>query len=114
MSKVPKKKNTFYEDLERRHKESSQRILSQSRTPSAEAQEDPVNSPKHYARGGIEVIEVLEKKMSPEAFKGFLMGNVLKYVLRHEYKNGKQDLEKASWYLRKMIDGSCSTDKQIQ
>lgn len=34
---------------------------------------------------------------------GFIEGNVIKYVVRHERKNGKQDLEKAIDYLNKLI-----------
>jgi hypothetical protein len=72
---------------------------------------DIINNPSHYIQGGLEVIEVLEKKLSPEAYKGFLMGNVLKYVLRHEYKGGVEDLKKARFYIERMIgiNGSHST-----
>jgi hypothetical protein len=34
----------------------------------------------------------------------YYAGNVLKYLLRHKKKNGKEDLEKARHYLTKMID----------
>jgi len=64
---------------------------------------DAVNSPMHYASGGIEAIEALEACMSPEAFRGFLKGNVIKYVWRYENKNGLEDLNKAKWYLKALI-----------
>lgn len=64
---------------------------------------DPVDRPLHYASGGIEAIEAMEASMSPEAFRGFLKGNVLKYVWRHENKNGVEDLRKAKWYLKHLI-----------
>ena len=64
---------------------------------------DPVNSPMHYASGGIEAIEALEACMSPEAFRGFLKGNIIKYVWRYENKNGLEDLKKAKWYLKALI-----------
>ena len=64
---------------------------------------DAVNSPMHYASGGIEAIEALEACMSPEAFRGFLKGNVIKYVWRYENKNGLEDLRKAKWYLKALI-----------
>ena len=35
---------------------------------------------------------------------GFSEGNVIKYVMRHNYKNGKEDLLKAIDYIEKMID----------
>ena len=64
---------------------------------------DSVNRPVHYASGGIEAIEALESSMSPEAFRGFLKGNVIKYVWRYEQKNGLEDLKKAKWYLKALI-----------
>ena len=66
---------------------------------------DPVNSPKHYADtdGGIECIEAIEASMTMEAFKGFLKGNVQKYVWRYSQKNGNEDLKKAKWYLERLI-----------
>jgi hypothetical protein len=66
---------------------------------------DPVNSPKHYADndGGIECIEAIEASMSMEEFKGFLKGNVQKYVWRYAQKNGAEDLKKAKWYLERLI-----------
>lgn len=68
---------------------------------------DPVNSPKHYTHGGIETIDYLKAKMSSEMYEGFLLGNVLKYTSRYREKNGRQDLEKARWYLNKLLeDGS--------
>ncbi len=66
---------------------------------------DDVNSPEHYNYGNIECIEAIEESMTPLAFKGYLKGNTMKYLWRYERK-GKvvQDLEKAQWYLNKLID----------
>ena len=65
---------------------------------------DPVNSPAHYADGnGIECINAIESSMSTEEFKGFLKGNVQKYVWRYAQKNGAEDLKKAKWYLVRLI-----------
>ena len=41
--------------------------------------------------------------MQPDAFFGYLKGNIQKYVWRYEMKKGVQDLEKAQWYLNKLI-----------
>lgn len=35
---------------------------------------------------------------------GFLAGNVIKYVVRYEHKDGLADLEKARHYLEKLIE----------
>ena len=63
--------------------------------------EDMVNSPPHYRGQGLESIEVIDAFV-PDPYS-YYMGNVLKYVMRSLSKNGKQDLEKAKWYLDKMI-----------
>lgn len=66
---------------------------------------DEVQKPQHYNSGKVECIEAIEASMSPEEFKGYLKGNTLKYLWRYSYK-GKpvQDLEKAQWYLKKLIE----------
>lgn len=65
---------------------------------------DVVNSPSHYKSGGIEAIEGIEASMGPEAFAGYLKGNIMKYMWRYERK-GKpvEDLKKARWYLDRLI-----------
>ena len=67
---------------------------------------DPVNHPQHYASGSLECIDWIESMLTEEEFRGYLKGNVLKYVWRHEAK-GKpaQDLSKAIWYLEKLKNG---------
>lgn len=64
---------------------------------------DTVNNPLHYTTGGIETIDYLKAKMTSEQFRGFLIGNVLKYVSRYPHKNGVEDLKKAEWYLNRLI-----------
>lgn len=67
---------------------------------------DPVHHPDHYTSGGIESIDYINAKLSPEAFQGFCLGNVLKYVGRAGKKGDErtQDLEKAGVYLRWALD----------
>jgi hypothetical protein len=62
---------------------------------------DPTN-PSHY-QGSVECIEAIEACMTPEAFKGFLKGNCIKYLFRYEKKNGLEDLEKCNWYLNHLL-----------
>lgn len=64
---------------------------------------DVSTSPAHYKQGGLEVIDILFKKMSKEEFKGFCKGNVLKYVFRADFKNGVEDYRKAAQYLEWLI-----------
>lgn len=68
--------------------------------------EDRLNSvvhPDHYNSGSIECIDAIRESMSAEKFKGFLKGNVEKYVWRYEHKGGTEDLEKARYYLDMLI-----------
>ena len=37
---------------------------------------DYVNSPPHYNSGNIECIDAIEESMTPDAFKGYLKGNI--------------------------------------
>jgi hypothetical protein len=43
-------------------------------------------------------------KFGPEVIRGLYIGNVIKYTLRFEKKNGVQDLEKGLYYLQALID----------
>jgi hypothetical protein len=64
---------------------------------------DLVNSPSHYNSGNIECIDAIEESMTPEAFKGYLKGNIQKYMWRYELKKGLQDVLKAQWYINRLI-----------
>ena len=63
-----------------------------------------VSHPPHYNQGGMEVIDVIEAGIGDQGFIGYLLGNILKYLLRFRHK-GKpiEDLKKARWYLDKLI-----------
>ena len=63
-------------------------------------QNDPVNNPAHYTIGGIEPIDYIESWEMD-----FREGGVIKYVTRAPYKgNQVQDLEKARWFLNRLIE----------
>ena len=63
-----------------------------------------VAHPKHYS-GKIECIDCIESAVAElNGFEGFLAGNVIKYVFRFKRKNGKEDLQKAEWYLSKLME----------
>jgi hypothetical protein len=67
-----------------------------------EAIKDSVN-PSHYKSGEIECINAIKASMSTIEFKGYLKGNVQKYLWRYDKKNGLEDLQKAQWYLNKLV-----------
>jgi hypothetical protein len=59
-----------------------------------------IDHPSHYNQGKIEVIDAIE-----DWRLGFHEGNIVKYVARSSYKGNRlQDLEKALWYLERLID----------
>ena len=58
---------------------------------------DAIN-PTHYKAGGVETIDFLRAKLTPEEFAGFCKGNVIKYLSRAELKGGAEDYRKAAWY----------------
>ena len=64
---------------------------------------DNVN-PDHYKVGGIETLDYMKAKMSKVQYEGYLLGNIIKYTSRYQYKNGKEDLKKAEKYLQELID----------
>ena len=67
---------------------------------------DPVNKPAHYnLSGGIECIDYIKQVLTLDGFIAYCQGNMIKYQHRHGYKgNPVQDMEKAQWYLDKMIE----------
>ena len=68
-----------------------------------EESEDPVNLPAHYRTGNIECMDYIKDMMSPEAYCGYLLGNVTKYLHRYRFKGKPQeDLKKAMWYLNQL------------
>jgi len=58
----------------------------------------------HYMALGLQPWDAMEAWMSPEAFAGFLRGNVIKYIARTEKKGGLEDLQKARHYLDKLVE----------
>jgi len=64
---------------------------------------DNVNRPAHYTSGGVECIDAIEAALTPEEFRGFLKGNVLKYLWRERSKGGYESLLKSQWYLNRLL-----------
>ena len=65
---------------------------------------DVVNSPPHYNTGSVEAIEAIEASLSGDGYRGYLKGNVMKYMWRYEKKaKPVEDLKKARWYLDRLI-----------
>lgn len=78
------------------------RAVKGSKAPSVE--DDGVKQPSHYQLfGGVEAIEVIARSMTQEMFKGYCLGNILKYRLRAGKKSElatlEKDMAKATFYL---------------
>lgn len=53
----------------------------------------------HYDVGGIEVLEIIKAKLTPEQYEGYLLGNAIKYSCRLNWKGAKErDIEKLANY----------------
>ena len=70
---------------------------------------DEVNHPPHYTQGGIECFDAIRAALTPEEFRGYIKGNVLKYLWRERHKGGDQDLKKARWYLGRYLEDPCDS-----
>lgn len=54
---------------------------------------------EYYDVGGIEVLDVIAAKLTKEQYEGYLLGNVIKYALRLNFKGTKtRDTEKIAYY----------------
>ena len=89
--------------------ENLQRAISTAREWAKEHPEqvnDPVNHPAHYTAGGIECIDAIAAALTcqKDPMQAWLTGQVLKYLWRWPLKNGLEDLEKARWYLDRLIE----------
>ena len=62
------------------------------------------NHPPHYNAGGIECIDALEAATSGlQGIEAFCTANAIKYLWRWKLKNGEEDLQKAVWYINRLI-----------
>jgi len=65
---------------------------------------DMVNHPPHYTQGGMETIDIMEAKSTPEEFKGHLKLTALKYLTRAGHKESElQDAKKTQWYVNRWV-----------
>ncbi|EFD81362.1 hypothetical protein PSAG_01397 [Fusobacterium animalis D11] len=66
---------------------------------------DNINNPNHYKLScGVESIEIIKRVLGLKGFVAFCLGNILKYLIRAEKKNGKEDYKKAAKYLEWVIE----------
>ena len=73
----------------------------------AETNFDVVQKPEHYNTNlpeGVEVIDIIAAQTAPlSGMQAVAQANLIKYTMRWQKKNGVQDLEKARFYLDRLI-----------
>jgi len=58
----------------------------------------------HYCSKPVQPWDAMAAWMDPLEFRGFLRGNVIKYLARYRDKGGVEDLRKARHYLDRLIE----------
>ncbi len=95
-SEVRDQKPEVGKDIERRSR------VSQKATPIKEKKMSKDSKASYYDAGGIETLDIIKAKLTPEQYKGYLLGCSLKYQCRlmHKFddKDRIRDAEKAANY----------------
>lgn len=63
-------------------------------------------SGNHYKEMAIQPWAVMEAVLTPEEFRGYLKGNIIKYAMRAGRKEGSDDAGKALHYKQKLNEAS--------
>ena len=58
----------------------------------------------HYTDKAIQPWDAMQSWLTEEQYKGYLTGNVIKYIARFQDKGGVLDLQKCKHYLDKLIE----------
>ncbi|CCI60076.1 phage protein [Staphylococcus equorum subsp. equorum Mu2] len=113
LSYVDKQINKTKQSVEARVKainkniEDSQKYIDEVKSNDVQQRKrnDTVNHPSHYNYGDIEVINFIEQvtqHYNPNV--AYHIGNAIKYLARSPHKNGKEDVEKAKWYIERAFE----------
>ncbi len=76
---------------------------------------DKIN-PEYYKRGGLETIDIMKKKLTPEEYIGKMKGDQYKYLERRGYKEA-EGLSKLQWLESCVVDcqkQNWYTDKEME
>lgn len=73
--------------------------------------EDVVNHPSHYTTG-MECIDEMILVFGEAIVADFCLCNVWKYRKRALHKNGREDLDKADWYMNKYKELATGMEKE--
>ena len=63
---------------------------------------DPKSS--YYGAGDLEVFAIMKAKLTPDQYKGYMIGAAMKYICRCNFKHDsiERDVEKAISHLQKL------------
>ncbi len=85
--------------------------------PCAKCSEDPCicahpdAKSSYYDEGGISTLAIMKAKLTPEEYRGFLKGNIIKYTCRCNFKGTEvRDSEKISIYGKLLFDALGSNE----
>lgn len=66
---------------------------------------DVVNHPAHYTGGKMECIDIVDVMTEgKQGLEAFCTGNIVKYLYRYNKKGGVEDVKKAEWYFKKLVE----------
>lgn len=83
-----------------RHKKYVEQMKGENKTMEEIKVNDNVNHSSHYeGHTSIDCIDNMRLIFGNQRVAEFCMLNAYRYLSRHEYKNGLEDLKKAKWYL---------------
>lgn len=102
-----------YEEILKKAQRDAAEKLARERQKAQDTQEEQkaphssdlmVEKPPHYTSGAIECIDAIAAAVETlQGIEAFDTANAIKYLWRWKRKNGKQDLEKARWYVNHLI-----------
>ena len=56
---------------------------------------DSIDKPAHYTQGGIECVDAIRAALTDDELRGWIKGNMIKYIWRERLKGGDVDIKKA-------------------
>ena len=93
-----------YEEILKKAQEDAAKKLAREGQKAPHSPDLMVEKPPHYTSGAIECIDAIAAAIGElQGIEAFDTANAIKYLWRWKRKNGKQDLEKARWYVNHLI-----------
>jgi len=66
---------------------------------------DNINHPQHYTQGKVECLDAIESAVTGlTGMEAVYTGHIIRYVWRWKRKNGTEDLKKALFYIKRLIN----------